>query len=161
MYKQIGGILLWIFRFGSWPQECLWPNQLKIAKTLLSYPPKKCNQIWLIFSISTKFGAKRQEKKTKKIINLILAFFAIIWQKMTFYSPKTNEIGSKGSKTSYFDIVKLVKHFIQGLGRRSDYGQNRQIIQKSPKNYRHPQIRKYILYFGLYLVYAPILVPNG
>ena len=56
--------------------------------------------------------------------------------------------------------MEVVKHFGEGPGRRSDYGQNSQNKQRWPKNGQNSKAKK-ISNFGLCLVYAPIVVPNG
>ena len=38
-------------------------------------------------------------------------FLAIIWQKCVLYGPKPNEICLKYLKSSYFDVVEVIKQF--------------------------------------------------
>ena len=118
--------------------DILWPNSVfKAFGTFFCHHTKK----WLIFSKFTYFGAKRQ-KKSNKALKLIWAIFGHSMAKKDFYGPIPNKIWSKYLKPCYFDIVEVVKHFSQGLGRRSDYGQNSKNSQKLPKNGQHPKMKK-------------------
>ena len=128
----------------------------KIAKNgqkMVKIQKSKNIKFWLFFLIYTHFGNNWQGGKPKRFNKWFQLLLAIKWQKVAFYGPKPNETLSNYSKTSYFDIEEVVKHFGQGLGRRSDYGQNSKNGQKWPKNGQHPKVKKNIkcwLIFGIY-----------
>ena len=58
--------------------------------------------------------------------------------KKDFYGPIPNKIWSKYLKTSYFDIVEVVKHLGKGL---CDYGQNSKNSQKWQINGQHQRVK--------------------